>query len=105
MKRFIVGLSILVVVIAGAVAYKMFAPTASSGGGPLAGLSGSSGGLTYVKAAPLTAPPVGGYQLTTVDLGDGPVPLLTVPLDTWGGYAALFAANRGLNPFERIVIL
>jgi ABC-type nitrate/sulfonate/bicarbonate transport system substrate-binding protein/outer membrane protein OmpA-like peptidoglycan-associated protein len=98
MKRFIIGVAILAVVIGGAVAYKMLIPRTSGGGGPLAGITESSGGLTYAKATPLTAPPVGGFQLPTVDLGDGPVPLLTVPLDTWGGYAALFAANRGLSP-------
>lgn len=54
--------------------------------------------MTYAKAEPLKVPPVGGFQLSTVDLGDGPVPLLTIPLDTWGGYAALFAANGGLSP-------
>jgi NitT/TauT family transport system substrate-binding protein len=98
MKRIVIGLSILVVVIAGAVGYKMLSPGSSHGGGLLAGASGSSGALTYVKASPLAVPPVGGFQLTTTDLGGGPVPLLTIPLDTWGGYAALFAANAGLNP-------
>ena len=92
MKRLFLGLAILAVVIGGAVAYKMFftgAPGAASG---------SSGGLTYATAAPLTVPPVGGFQLPTTDLGDGPVPILTIPLDTWGGYAALFAANGGAAP-------
>jgi len=96
MKRFAIGFAILAVVVVGAISYKMLAPGAS--GSPLSGVIGNSGGLTYAKAVPLTAPPVGGFQLATVDLGDGPVPLLTVPLDTWGGYAALFAANKGLAP-------
>lgn len=98
MKRIIIGLAILAVVIVGAVAYKTFARGAPGGGNPLAGAIGSSGALTYAKAEPLKVPPVGGFQLSTVDLGDGPVPLLTIPLDTWGGYAALFAANGGLSP-------
>jgi ABC-type nitrate/sulfonate/bicarbonate transport system substrate-binding protein/outer membrane protein OmpA-like peptidoglycan-associated protein len=97
MRKFLIGFAILVVVIIGAVAYKTFAPGSSGSSGPLAAVTGS-GGLTYAKAVPLKVPPVGGFQLTTVDLGDGPVPLLTVPLDTWGGYAALFAANGGLAP-------
>jgi outer membrane protein OmpA-like peptidoglycan-associated protein len=98
MKRVIIGLAILAVVIVGAVAYKTLARGTPGGGNPLAGAIGSSGALTYVKAEPLKVPPVGGFQLSTVDLGDGPVPLLTIPLDTWGGYAALFAANGGLSP-------
>ena len=98
MKRIVIGLAILAVVIVGAVAYKTLARGAPGGGNPLAGAIGSSGALTYAKAEPLKVPPVGGFQLSTVDLGDGPVPLLTIPLDTWGGYAALFAANGGLPP-------
>jgi len=94
MKRFFLGVAILAVVIGGAVAYKTF----FSGAPALASGSAAPGGLTYATAAPLTVPPVGGFQLPTTDLGDGPVPVLTVPLDTWGGYAALFAANGGINP-------
>ena len=96
MKRSIIGLAILAVVVVGALSYKRLA-LGASGGGSLAAVTGPAG-LTYAKAAPLKAPPVRGFQLPTVDLGDGPVPLLTLPLDTWGGYAALFAANGGLSP-------
>ncbi len=91
MKQTRIGVAILAVVIVGAVAYKVLshgAGTASAG----------SGSTSFAKAEPLPLPPVKDYQLPTVDLGDGPVPLITVPLDTWGGYAALFAANGGLEP-------
>lgn len=47
----------------------------------------------FVTPEPMTVPASGGYVLSTVDFGEGAVPLLTIPLDTWGGYAALFAAN------------
>jgi outer membrane protein OmpA-like peptidoglycan-associated protein/ABC-type taurine transport system substrate-binding protein len=95
MKRVVLGLAVLAVVVAGAVGYKMF-----FSGGPGAA-PGFGGGLTYATAAPLTVPPVGGFQLPTTDLGDGPVPVLTIPLDTWGGYAALFAANGGAAPSKQ----
>jgi ABC-type nitrate/sulfonate/bicarbonate transport system substrate-binding protein/outer membrane protein OmpA-like peptidoglycan-associated protein len=59
---------------------------------------GVGGVLKYATPAPVTLPQVGPYKLGTVDLGDGPVPLLIQPLDEWGGYGALFAANQGLEP-------
>ena len=92
MKRIIIGVVILVLVVGGAIGFKMFTGKGSGTGAK------ASGSLDYAKVEPLTIPAVGGYQLTQVDLGDGPVPLLTIPLDTWGGYAALFAANGGMKP-------
>ncbi|HTX72846.1 MAG TPA: ABC transporter substrate-binding protein, partial [Rectinemataceae bacterium] len=94
MKRSVLaGIIVLVLTIAGGVGYKLFlAPGAPRAPG------GSSGNLAYAKVEPLKIPAVGGYSLGSVDLGDGPVPLLKIPLDTWGGYAALFAANGGLKP-------
>jgi len=59
---------------------------------------GGEEGLVFSRVEPFVVPPLGGYQLSTVDLGEGPVPLLTIPLDTWGGYAALFTANKGSKP-------
>jgi outer membrane protein OmpA-like peptidoglycan-associated protein len=82
-------LAILVIVVGGALAYK----TWFSGGA-----AGIHGPLEYAKAEPLAAPAAGGFQMQTIDLGEGAVPLITVPLDTWGGYAALFAANGGAAP-------
>jgi NitT/TauT family transport system substrate-binding protein len=95
MKRTLIGILVVVVVVGLGIGYKVLFTGHKAGGS-----AASSGGndLTFAKAAPVTLPPVSGYQLKTVDLGDGPVPLITVPLDTWGGYAALFAANNGLNP-------
>ncbi len=95
MKRALIGILIIVVVVAVGVGYKLLFT------GPKAGArtgAAGSGDLVFAKASPVTLPPVGGYQLKTVDLGDGPVPLITIPLDTWGGYAALFAANKGVKP-------
>ncbi len=94
MKRALLGAAILVVAIAVGVGYKALS------GGSRGGAAGQKkgGDLQYAVAEPLTVTGIGGYQLSTVDLGDGPVPLLRIPLDTWGGYAALFAANGGSAP-------
>jgi NitT/TauT family transport system substrate-binding protein len=92
MKRALIGIVIIAVVVAAGVGYKAFTSGAKAPGAK------SSGDLVFAKAAPVTLPPVSGYQLTTVDLGDGAVPVITVPVDTWGGYAALFAANKGAKP-------
>ncbi|MFA6504712.1 MAG: OmpA family protein [Treponemataceae bacterium] len=96
MKRIFLGVLIIALAIGIGVAYKTFtgksSPAAASKG------SGKSGELTFAKVEPLTVTGVGGYQLSSVDLGDGPVPLIKIPLDTWGGYAALFAANGGSAP-------
>lgn len=89
MKRAIIGILILVVAIGIGVGYKFFSGPASS-----SLLKGGSN-LEFAKAEPLTVTGIGGYQLSTVDLGEGNVPLIRIPLDTWGGYAALFAANGG----------
>lgn len=94
MKKIILSLLLVALVIGGGFAYKTFSGKSPSGSASTA----KSGSYTFAKAEPLTIPAVGGYQLTTVDLGDGPVPLLKVPLDTWGGYAALFEANGGAKP-------
>ncbi len=94
MKRAWIGILILVIVIGAGLGYKFL--IADKGG---ASAAAGSSDLTFAKVEPLTIPAIGGYQLSTVDLGDGPVPLLQVPLDTWGGYAALFAANgNSLKP-------
>jgi outer membrane protein OmpA-like peptidoglycan-associated protein len=93
MKRAGIGILILVIVVGAGVGYKFFLSGKGASGG-----SASSGELSFAKVEPLAIPAIGGYQLSTVDLGDGPVPLLQIPLDTWGGYAALFAANGGLKP-------
>jgi ABC-type nitrate/sulfonate/bicarbonate transport system substrate-binding protein len=93
MKRVWIGIIILVVLVAVGFGVK----TKVFSGGSTKG--GSVSDLTFAKVEPLTIPAVGGYQLSKADLGDGPVPVIQVPLDTWGGYAALFAANgNSLKP-------
>ncbi len=96
MKRALLGAAILVVAIAIGVGYKALSGGSRDGGS--AGNNKKGGELQYAVAEPLAVTGVGGYQLSTVDLGDGSVPLLRIPLDTWGGYAALFAANGGAKP-------
>lgn len=102
MKRTVIAVLILVAAIAIGVGYRMFFSGASAASGDSAALIGAKGAkggeLTFAKAEPLTVAGIGGYQLSSVDLGDGPVPLIRIPLDTWGGYAALFAANGGTKP-------
>lgn len=39
-----------------------------------------------------------GYKLNTIDIDGEKIPLLKIPVVTWGGYAALFAANNGIKP-------
>ncbi len=95
MKRAILGVVILVIAIAIGVGYKAISGSSKSGG---SGGQKKGGELQFAVAEPLAVTGVGGYQLSSIDLGDGPVPLLRVPLDTWGGYAALFAANGGIKP-------
>ncbi len=94
MNRNIVGIIILALAIVAGVAYKAF----TDGKLPFGKVGGSGGELVFATAEPLVVTGIGGYQLSTVDLGEGSVPLLRVPLDTWGGYAALFAANGGSAP-------
>ncbi len=105
MKRAVIGILILVAAIAVGVGYKFLSGGGSSGSGGSNGISGMLGGsgakagdLEFATVEPLTVTGIGGYQLGSVDLGDGNVPLVRIPLDTWGGYAALFAANGGAKP-------
>ena len=74
MKRAWIGILILVIVVGAGVGDLV--PNKG------AGASAGSGDLAFAKVEPLTIA-IGGYQLSTVDLGDGPVPLLQIPLDTW----------------------
>ncbi|HBD93790.1 MAG: hypothetical protein A2015_00795 [Spirochaetes bacterium GWF1_31_7] len=39
-----------------------------------------------------------GYKLGTITLDGEIIPLIKIPLVTWGGYAGLFAANNGIKP-------
>lgn len=88
-KSVIAGIVVLILVIGGGVAYKFYTDSQAGGGSTAA---------EPVKAQPLVIAPASGYTLDTVELGGAQVPVLRVPLDTWGGYAALFAANGGAKP-------
>lgn len=91
-KTIVVGILVLVLVVGGGLFWRYGLSSAKGG------QTGLAGGLSYAKVEPLKIAGAGGYSLSTVDLGEGPVPLLRIPLDTWGGYAALFAANGGSKP-------
>lgn len=97
-KSFWLGLGVLALVVGGALAWRFLTPQgALAQGGRLTAVPGTDH-LTAAVPEPLKLAGIGGYSLSTVDLGDGPVPLVRIPLDTWGGYAALFAANQGAKP-------
>lgn len=97
-KSFWIGLAALVLIVCAALAWRFLTPSgAMATPGALSAVPGTDN-LEAAKAEPLRIAGTGGYSLPDVDLGDGPVPLLTIPLDTWGGYAALFAANGGAEP-------
>jgi ABC-type nitrate/sulfonate/bicarbonate transport system substrate-binding protein/outer membrane protein OmpA-like peptidoglycan-associated protein len=50
------------------------------------------------KAKGITITGFGGYKFEKINLDGEDVPLIKIPLVTWGGYAALFAANKGIKP-------
>lgn len=91
MKRIVIGIVVLALAVGGGLAYKFWSDSAAAPGG-------GGGDLAFAKAEPISVPAIGGYSLASIDLGDGPVPLIKIPLDTWGGYAALFEANAGVAP-------
>ena len=93
MKRVVIGIVILVLVVGAGAAYKFLIAPGAGGGG-----SGAGAALQFARVENPKVQGIGGYALSSVDLGEGPVPLLRIPLDTWGGYAALFAANGGVKP-------
>ncbi|HAP43868.1 MAG: hypothetical protein A2087_02220 [Spirochaetes bacterium GWD1_61_31] len=98
-KSFWLGLLVLLLVIGGIFAWRFLSAGSTTGNSAGAAAGGAiSDDLPIVTPQPLTIGGIGGYSLPSVDLGDGPVPLVRIPLDTWGGYAALFAANGGAAP-------
>ena len=97
-KSFWFGLLVLVVIIGAALAWRFMTPQgAIASPGSMVPVPGTDK-LAAARVEPLRIAGIGGYNLSSVDLGDGLVPLLRIPLDTWGGYAALFAANGGSAP-------
>ncbi len=93
-KGRIIGIILIVAIVLGALGYFLV----RSGVIALPGGAGSSAQPEPVKNQPLDIAPASGYFLDTVDLEGEKVPLVRVPLDTWGGYAAIFAANGGSKP-------
>ena len=85
-KGWIVGLLILAVVIAAGVVIK-------AGQDKKAGKTASVEYTAKPKGLEITA--FGGYKLDKITLDGESVPLIRIPLVTWGGYAALIAANGG----------
>ncbi len=92
----IIGVIILVLVI-GVGLFIRFNPFKKGTG--LNSNSGSAGNIEYSSiAAPLKINGSSGYKLETINIGGEDIPLIKIPLVTWGGYAALIAANNGLEP-------
>jgi ABC-type nitrate/sulfonate/bicarbonate transport system substrate-binding protein len=89
----IIGVVIIAVIVLGALGYFLV----KSGTIKLSG-GGSGAEPEPVKAQGLDIAPASGYSLDTVNLDGESVPVIRVPLDTWGGYAAIFAANGGSKP-------
>ena len=96
MNKKVISAIVIVLAIAAACGYA-FLSNKSSGQTPGTSSSGSAGKYSFAKPEPLSVTGVGGVQPATVDLGDGPVPVIQIPLDTWG-YAQVFAANGGTKP-------
>lgn len=93
-KSVLVGVIVLVLIVGGAVGFKYLQDS-----GTIASLGGNSSTKPeVVSPQPLKVAAAAGYTLPTVNLDGETVPLLRIPIDTWGGYAALFLANGGSVP-------
>jgi ABC-type nitrate/sulfonate/bicarbonate transport system substrate-binding protein len=89
-KNVVIGLVILVAVIGAGIGWKVFQDSSKKA---------AASKIEYLsKPKPLSVTGVSGYTLDKVDLGGEQVPVIRIPLVTWGGYAALFAANGGVKP-------
>jgi len=97
MKRpVVIGIILLVLIVAGGIIYKV----STDKGGALQSLGiGSQNTVAYgAKPAAISVTGINGYNLEKITLNGEQVPLIRIPLVTWGGYAALFAANKGIKP-------
>ncbi len=94
MRNVIIGIIIIIVVAAGGIIFKVV--TNSPEGMPV--LQGKTGSYTFAVPEPISVPPLAGYKIDSITLDGETLPLITVPLDNWGGYAALFASNNGTEP-------
>ncbi len=97
-KSFWIGLAALVVIIGAVLGWRFLTPQGAAAAPGSVGTVPGTDKLPAARVEPLRITGIGGYSLPGIDLGDGPVPLLRIPLDTWGGYASLFAANGGAAP-------
>jgi ABC-type nitrate/sulfonate/bicarbonate transport system substrate-binding protein/outer membrane protein OmpA-like peptidoglycan-associated protein len=97
-KSFWIGLVVLIAIIGAAVAWRFLTPQGAVATPGSTSAVPNTDKLPAARVEPLRITGIGGYSLSSVNLGEGSVPLLRIPLDTWGGYAALFAANRGTAP-------
>ncbi len=89
MSKKLIGIIILAaIIIVGVVVY--ISQSKGSGGG--------FSGQYQAKPTPASITGVSGYNISTVKIDGKDIPLIKVPLVTWGGYAALFAANKGIKP-------
>lgn len=87
-KSWLIGFVILAVIIAAGVIIKVSQDKGSK-----------AASVSYqAKPKPLSLPGISGYKLEKINLDGEQVPLIKIPLVTWGGYAALIAANGGLKP-------
>lgn len=89
-KNVFIGLALLILIIGAGLGWYYFQGAGSTPQG--------SFGYDFAKPEPIRIAGFGGLALEQVDLGDGPVPLVVIPLDFWGGYSALLAANGGSEP-------
>ncbi len=89
MKK-IIGVVILVLIIASVVFYKYFTDSKKQK---------TIDAINYAsKPQQLSVTGFSGYTLDTVTIDGEKIPVIRIPLVTWGGYAALFAANNGIQP-------
>ncbi len=91
-KSIVIGIVILLLIVGGGLLFRFMSDKAEQ--------TTKTPGVTAeaVKPVPLTVGPASGYVLGSTDFGSGPVPVFRIPLDTWGGYAALLLANGGAKP-------
>lgn len=104
MNQKVIGIIILIIIIGAAVVVGVVMKNNKSGifSGQSANngtTTGQNGQTVYgSKPAPLTVTGFGAYKLDKITLEGEEIPLIKIPLVTWGGYAALFAANNGIKP-------
>jgi ABC-type nitrate/sulfonate/bicarbonate transport system substrate-binding protein/outer membrane protein OmpA-like peptidoglycan-associated protein len=95
-KGRVIGLIVIILLIGGAVGYKV----ASDRGWIQAAVSSAKKGVAKITGAPTKGAEfklnkVAPIALGETELGGKKVPLIEIPLDTWGGYACLIRANAG----------